>query len=83
MSYYCHKKTSGFTTLLMTSFASTSVKADTEFDVLYSLYEFLALKRFGDKCENQEVKFHIDNKAAFYALQNGQIQDPFIQAVAR
>ena len=43
----------------------------------------LAFRTFGRFWTGYWVKFHIDNKAVVYALNNGRIKDTYMQQVAR
>ena len=47
------------------------------------LNALIAIRTFARCCTGQWVKFHVDNKAVVYALQNGRIRDTYMQQVAR
>ena len=42
----------------------------------------VALRLFGEVWQHNHVKFHVDNIAVVHALNNGRMQDTFLQAVA-
>ena len=43
----------------------------------------IAIRTFAKNWTGQWVRFHIDNKAVVYAMQNGRIKDTYMQQVAR
>ena len=43
----------------------------------------IVMRIFTNVWENQNIRFHVDNKAVVYALNKGKIRDIYLQKVAR